>query len=256
MIVSSKGIILKIFPYSNTSIICNVFTETYGKITLISKGVRKPKNPQLSILQPFHLLDLTFYYKKNRSMHILKEADITSDFSHLREDLSSIVFGSAINNIINRIFEEDFPNEVIFRLCTKSLDLLSKDLRNNKVIFIFFLYHLSKQLGFMPSYKSCNSCNQKFKNDAIFSSSLNALICDQCIIHQSMDLDFVIKFLTLQKIDLVNKTHINQIFEIDLSKDNLSELFNFLIAFMNSNINHMLKVNSIKEVTKFYHERN
>ena len=108
----------------------------------------------------------------------------------------------------------------------------------------------------MPSYKSCNSCNQKFKNDAIFSSSLNALICDKCIIHQSMDLDFVIKFLTLQKIDLVNKTHINQIFEIDLSKDNLSELFNFLIAFMNSNINHMLKVNSIKEVTKFYHERN
>ena len=32
--------------------------------------------------------------------------------------------------------------------------------------------------------------NQKFKSDAIFSSSLNALICDQCIIHQSMDLDF------------------------------------------------------------------
>ena len=47
------------------------------RLTLISKGVRKAKNPQLSILQPFHLLDLTFYYKKNRTMHILKEADIS-----------------------------------------------------------------------------------------------------------------------------------------------------------------------------------
>ncbi|RPG03795.1 MAG: DNA repair protein RecO [Pelagibacteraceae bacterium TMED246] len=255
MIVSSKGIILKIFPYSNTSIICNVFTETYGKITLISKGVRKPKNPLLSILQPFHLLELTFYYKKNRSMHIIKEADIINEFSHIREDFSSIVFGSAINNIINKIFEEDFPNEVIFRLCSKSLDSLSKNIRNNKVIFVFFIYHLSKQLGFMPSSKSCNSCNQKFINDAIFSSSLNALICDQCIIHQSMDLDFVVKHSTLDKIDLINKTYINKIFATDLSNQNLSELFNFLIAFMNSNINHMLKVNSIKEVTKFYHEK-
>ena len=71
-------------------------------------------------------------------MHIIKEADIINEFSHIREDFSSIVFGSAINNIINKIFEEDFPNEVIFRLCSKSLDSLSKNIRNNKVIFVFF----------------------------------------------------------------------------------------------------------------------
>ena len=103
----------------------------------------------------------------------------------------------------------------------------------------------------MPSYKSCNSCNQNLKMMQFFSSSLNALICDQCIIHQIHGFNFVIKFLTLQKIDLVNKTHINQIFKLIYQKIILSELFNFLIAFMNSNINHMLKVNSIKEVTKF-----
>ena len=38
MILSSKGIILKVFPYSNTSIICNVFTDSHGKLTFIAKN--------------------------------------------------------------------------------------------------------------------------------------------------------------------------------------------------------------------------
>ena len=45
MISSSQGIILKVFPYSNTSVILNVFTEDFGKLTFIAKGIRKPKNP-------------------------------------------------------------------------------------------------------------------------------------------------------------------------------------------------------------------
>ena len=253
MIVSSKGIILKIFPYSNTSIICNVFTNEFGKITLISKGIRKAKNPMLSILQPFHLLEFTFYYHKNRSMHILKEADIIFNYSHIRNNFNSILLGSAISNIINKIFEEDYPNDIIFRLIYKSLQLLSNNLRDNKVIFIFFLYHLSKQLGFMPSYKSCNICNQTFQNDAIFSSNNNTLICENCIMNNSMDLDFVIKFSTLEKIDLINKTNIKKICDARFNDENLSELFNFLIAFMNSNINNMHKVKSIKEVSKLYY---
>lgn len=253
MIVSTEGIILKIFPYSNTSIICNVFTKEYGKLTLISKGVRKAKNPQLSILQPFHLLELTFYYNKNRSMHILKEADIINDYIHIRCNFSSILFGTTINNIINKIFEEDFPNKIIFRLCKKSLKLLDSDIKKNKVIFLFFLYHLSKQLGFMPSYKSCNTCGKKFTNDVIFSSSANSLICEQCNLHSANDSDFVIKFSTLSKIDLINITHINKIFDIDLTHENMSELFNFFIAFMKSNISPMQKVKSISEITKLYH---
>ena len=82
MIHSSQGIILKVFPYSNTSLICNVFTKEHGKLTFIAKGIRKPKNPLLSILQPFNLLEFQYYYKKNRSMQLIKEADILISLKH------------------------------------------------------------------------------------------------------------------------------------------------------------------------------
>ena len=44
MIAESQGVILKVFPYSNTSVILNVFTKERGKLTFIAKGIRKPKN--------------------------------------------------------------------------------------------------------------------------------------------------------------------------------------------------------------------
>ena len=142
MILSSKGIILKVFPYSNTSLICNVFTDDYGKLTFIAKGVRKAKNPLLSILQPFNLLEFQYYYKKNRSMQLIKEADIVISFDKLRNQLSTIVMGSAILNIINKIFENEYPNTTVFRLIYKTLNKLSSSNSDNKIFFLFYMFHL------------------------------------------------------------------------------------------------------------------
>lgn len=254
MIVSSQGIILKIFPYSNTSIICNVFTQDRGKLTFIAKGIRKPKNPSLSILQPFNLLEFNYYYKKNRSMHLIKEADILFSFSHLRKDFSTILIGSTILNIINRLFEEEYPQEIIFRLTYKVLNQLSGDKEQSKILFIFFLFHLSKQLGFMPNIDRCNSCNSIFKHDVIFSLRSNSLLCSNCSINNSLDTDFVLTYESLKNCSLINTTHINSIEDIKMSFHNCQELYNFLISFMNSNINNMHKIKGIKEITKIYHE--
>ena len=253
MIVSSQGIILKIFPYSNTSIICNVFTEDRGKLTFIAKGIRKPKNPLLSILQPFNLLEFNYYYKKNRAMHLIKEADIVFSFNHLRNNLSTILIGSTILNIINRLFEEEYPQEIVFRLTYKTLNQISSNMEHSKTLFLFFLFHLSKQLGFMPNINRCNSCNVLFEYDVIFSLSSNSLICSNCNIHNSLDSDLVISYESLSYLILINKTHINSIMDIKISSLHLKELFHFLITFMNSNINYMHKIKGIKEITKIYH---
>ncbi len=255
MLVSSQGVILKIFPYSNTSIICNVFTQDRGKLTFIAKGIRKPKNPLLSILQPFNLLEFNYYYKKNRSMHLIKEADILFSFNHLRNNLHTILIGSTILDIINKLFEEEYPQEVIFRLTYKTLNQLSSDTKNIKILFVFFLFHLSKQLGFMPNIERCHSCNVLFEHDVIFSSSAQSLICENCNIHNAFDTDFVISYDCLSQFKLINKIHINNIVDIQISSLHLKEIFNFLIAFMKGNINNMHKIKGIKEITKIYHEQ-
>ena len=254
MISASQGIVLKVFPYSNTSVILNVFTEDYGKLTFIAKGIRKPKNPLLSILQPFNLLEFQYYYKKNRSMQLIKDADILISFNHLRRNLTTIFFASTILNIINRTFEQEYPNSIIFRLIYKTLGYLSFKTDYNKLYFLFFLFHLSKQLGFMPNFERCHSCNMLFEYDAIFSLSSHSLICENCNIHHVLDTDIIVSNEGLSFLNLINTTNLNKIIDLKISQTHLKELYTFLIAFMKCNINYMENIKGFKKIERMYHE--
>ena len=218
MLVESKGLILKVFPYSNTSIICNIFTNNFGKLTLMVKGVRKPKKPLLSIIQPFNLVEIQYYYKKNRGIQLIKEADIVISFDKLRANFNSILFGSIILGIINKVFEKEYPNEIIFRLIYKTLNKLSKDNNQNKIMFLFFLFHLNKQLGFMPT----------LKNNLELSESSKFFLND------------------------INKTHINDIFDIKVIDENLLECYYFIIHFMKIHINYMTNLKGLEKIEDIY----
>ena len=254
MLLSSQGIILKVFPYSNTSVICNVFTNDYGKLTFIAKGVRKPNNPLLSILQPFNLLELQYYYKKDRNMQLIKEADILISFDNIRENFSSIVVGSHIINIINRIFEQDYPNETIFRLVYKTLHRVSDQNDKNKLFFIFFIFHLLKQLGFMPNINQCHVCNKTFSDKAIFSYSLKSLMCSSCDANNPSEFNMHLDIKNLEFLNLFDKTNINKISDLKISSKRLYEIYNFLISFMRCHIKYMNNIKGIDSIEKIYYE--
>ena len=222
MLLSSKGLVLKVFPYSNTSVICNIFTDDYGKLTFIVKGIRKPKKPLLSILQPFNLIELQYYYKKDRGIQLIKEADIVISFEKLRQDFSTIIIGSTILNIINKIFEKEYSNDIIFRLIYKTLNKLSDNTKNNKIFFIFFIFHLNKQLGFMPD---SNEIKNRIKDKGV-------LFLEQ-----------------------INETHIDELLNIDVNAALLKQTYHFLIFFMKHHIHSMGNIKGLDQLEKIYNEK-
>ena len=222
MLLSSKGLVLKVFPYSNTSIICNIFTNNYGKLTFIVKGIRKPKQPLLSIIQPFNLIELQYYYKKDRGIQLIKEADIIISFEKLRNDFSTIIIGSTILNIINKVFEKEYSNDIIFRLIYKTLNKLSGINYNNKLYFIFFIFHLNKQLGFMPDM---DEIKIRINNEgAIF-------------------------------LNQINETHIDELLNIEINNEILKKTYNFLIFFMKHHIHSMNNIRGLDQIEKIYNDK-
>jgi DNA repair protein RecO (recombination protein O) len=222
LLLSSKGLVLKVFPYSNTSVICNIFTDDYGKLTFIVKGIRKPKKPLLSVLQPFNLIELQYYYKKDRGIQLIKEADIVISFERLRNNFSTIIIGSTILNIINKVFEKEYSNEIIFRLIYKILNKLSHIDAHNKIYFIFFIFHLNKQLGFMPTV---NEVKNAIADDG-------ALFLDQ-----------------------INETHIDKLLDIDINSNLLKKTYNFLIFFMKCHIHSMSNMKGLEQIEKIYNDK-
>ena len=186
---------------------------------MMAKGVRKQKKPLLSILQPFNLVEIQYYFKKDRGIQLIKEADIIASFDNLRTDMICLSFASGILNMINKIFEKEYPNEVIFRLICRSLNKLGINIENNKILMIFFMFHLNKQLGFMPNNKEIN----------VSLNSESVVFLEQ-----------------------INKTYIDDIFKIKVSSNCLSECYNFLIHFMKYHIHHMRNIKGLSSIKRIY----
>ena len=91
MLVKTNAIVLKRIPYSDTSLICHLFTKDRGKVTILAKGTRRPKKSIGALLEPINRIQLQYYHKNSRDIQILKDADFIQHYSRLRNNLNQII---------------------------------------------------------------------------------------------------------------------------------------------------------------------
>lgn len=88
MTQSTRGIVLRYYPYSESSIIVKIFTENFGLQSYIVKGIRARKSKtKIAIFQPLTLLEFVAYRKENKSIHHLKEPRVPFHFQSIPVDL-------------------------------------------------------------------------------------------------------------------------------------------------------------------------
>jgi DNA repair protein RecO (recombination protein O) len=97
-------------PYSESSLILNVFSEDYGCLTLMSKGSRGKRSNLKGALQPF--TPLFMKWSGAGSMKTLRQAEPIS----LGLPLTGINLYSAlyINELIDRVIEHGTPYPALF----------------------------------------------------------------------------------------------------------------------------------------------
>ncbi len=209
MIYQSEAIVLNHHKYGNTSLICNLFTEKYGKVNIIAKGARRFKNPNSAILQPCNYIDLVYIFKPTRQIQTLKEASITTCFTKLNTNYNKMIYGLTIMDIVNKISFHDNPCDIIFRLIKKTLLKFNKTKTENlKLYYIFFQIQLSIYLGYYPSFFQCYKCKKELEQGN-FNLEIGQLFCLDCSIKKRKDINFedlkILKFLMSSHIDDLEK---------------------------------------------------
>tara|TARA_B100000530_G_scaffold164792_1_gene103678 strand:+ start:93 stop:827 length:735 start_codon:yes stop_codon:yes gene_type:complete len=209
LIYQSEAIVLNHHKYGNTSLICNLFTEKYGKVNIIAKGARRFKNPNSAILQPCNYIDLVYIFKPTRQIQTLKEASITTCFTKLNTNYNKMIYGLTIMDIVNKISFHDNPCDIIFRLIKKTLLKFNKTKTENlKLYYIFFQIQLSIYLGYYPSFFQCYKCKKELEQGN-FNLEIGQLFCLDCSIKKRKDINFedlkILKFLMSSHIDDLEK---------------------------------------------------
>lgn len=144
---STTGIILARKNYGEADRIVNLYTKDFGRLSLIAKGVRRPKSRKRGHIEIFSLLKLTA--ARGRGLDMLLEAELIDSFAELRSDLNKVSLAYFFMEVIGRMVHEEEKNEELYNLILKYLSYLKYDqklktLKDNYIVDVLVL------LGFWP----------------------------------------------------------------------------------------------------------
>ena len=105
-----KGYVLHSYPYRETSLILQVWTEKHGRLALVAKGARRPKSASRSVLIPFQPLSLDWFGRGE--LRTLKTAEPASPATPLGG--SSLLSAFYLNELLLKLTTRDDPHEGLF----------------------------------------------------------------------------------------------------------------------------------------------
>ena len=184
-----KGIVLSQFKYSESSLIVNVLTEEYGKMSFIINGVRKKKSKiPASYFQAFNILQIVYFESRKSELHRITEVNSDIVLNNIIFDIhkSAIcMFLAEIVNITNQAHEKDEKLYLFLEQLIQYIDETKTSEVSN--IHLWATLRLMQFNGISPenNYSISNQyfnpiegnfCNDSRKNAQIFSIEYSIII--------------------------------------------------------------------------------
>jgi DNA repair protein RecO (recombination protein O) len=105
-----RGYVLHSYPYLETSLILQVWTEKHGRLGLVAKGARRPRSASRAVLVPFQPLSLDWFGRGE--LRTLKTAEPFSPATPLAGN--SLLSAFYLNELLLKLTTRDDPHEGLF----------------------------------------------------------------------------------------------------------------------------------------------
>ena len=105
-----RAYVLHSYPYSETSLVLQAWTEKHGRMALMAKGAKRPRSATRSLLVPFQPLAITWFGRGE--MKTLKTAESAGPALPLAG--SSLLSAFYLNELILKLTHRDDPHEGLF----------------------------------------------------------------------------------------------------------------------------------------------
>lgn len=149
MIESATGLILRTWPYTETSLIVQWLTAQFGRMRTCAKGARRPRSPLLGRLDVFYEAEFTFSRSRRSELHTLREVRLTSTHEALRRDLDRLGQAAYCAKLVEQTTETDTPVPGIYALMCGLVRHLDAHPAQPQILFAFEL-KLLRELGLQP----------------------------------------------------------------------------------------------------------
>ncbi|MGI6342804.1 MAG: DNA repair protein RecO [Bacteroidales bacterium] len=151
MLVSSDGIVINYFDYSETSIICKIFTSEFGLKSYIAKGVRKQKSKfKRNLFTPLNLVNIIAYQKKSDGLLYIRDINQLQYCNEIATNINKVGISVYMCELLSKTLQPNMQDKDLFEFIKEQILFLD----NKDVIIgnypLFFAAKLTQHLGCFP----------------------------------------------------------------------------------------------------------
>ncbi|CAH9017426.1 DNA repair protein RecO [Candidatus Nitrosacidococcus sp. I8] len=151
-------------PYRETSALIESFTEDYGRVSLIAKGIKRKNSKVIGLLQPFQPLLISWVGRSN--LVTLTGVEASGSSIHLVGE--PLICGFYLNELLLRLLSYQDSFKPLFSIYARSLQQLACSEQYQPILRLFerdLLIHL----GYAPLLKYEIGTHQPIKAEQWYS---------------------------------------------------------------------------------------
>jgi DNA repair protein RecO (recombination protein O) len=148
----AHGIVLRVRPLTETSLIVNWLTRDLGRISTVAKGARRPKSSFRGKVDLYYEADFSFARSRRGDLHTLREVTLLDSHAALRREWVHLEQLAYCSKLIEQTTEPETPLEEMHELFRGLLGSLEKH-APTPVAVLGFELKLLEVLGMQPDWE-------------------------------------------------------------------------------------------------------
>lgn len=148
----SKAIVLSSIPYSESSIICKLYTEEFGLKSYIVRSAKKKNSPTpTSHFQPLNIIEFEAYNSVKSKLETIKTSSLILENQNLNFSIVKNAITFFVAEIIHLSLKEANPNKELFDYLFNQIHLLKNSKDEDLAEFhLYFMIEFAEHLGLAP----------------------------------------------------------------------------------------------------------
>lgn len=177
----TEALILRTYNLAEADKIVVCLSRSAGLIRGVAKGCRKLQNRFGAALEPFTLINLTYYEKEHRELVSFRQTEILKSRFNLSSNASVLTGFSYMGDLLIDFSPPHQANDKLYRMALACFEAVSDTPEDLDAVLRYFELWLLRIEGFLPDLRTCGNCNRAFTaEEAVYLDPDLSLRCQQC----------------------------------------------------------------------------
>lgn len=179
-ICHSQAICLRTQEFRETSRIVVAYTEAFGKVRLLVRGVRGPRALASGYLEPVTRHEMVFYPRRKPDLFLLSQWDLLDPYAGIRKALAKIAHAAYACELVDGLTPLEEPQPELFALLRHCLEWMNRSETIKRAVRVLEVKVLTLT-GLLASLRLCVACGRPAAVEtARYSALHHGPVCPAC----------------------------------------------------------------------------